>query len=93
MALSLQEISDRIEIEDLLQRYTAAIDAKDWDLLGSVFTPDATLDYTLFSVKNFPLVKPFGYLSLDVRDPQPGEQLYIPQHPGGDPTVIATGSG
>jgi hypothetical protein len=46
MALSLQEISDRIEIEDLLQRYTAAIDAKDWDLLASVFTPDATLDYT-----------------------------------------------
>ena len=46
MALSLQQISDRIEIEDLLQRYTAAIDAKDWDLLDTVFTPDATLDYT-----------------------------------------------
>ena len=46
MALSLQEISDRIEIEDLLQRYTAAIDAKDWELLATVFTPDATLDYT-----------------------------------------------
>lgn len=58
-----------------------------------VLATDATLDYTLFTVKNFPLVKPFGYLSLDVRDPQPGEQLYIPQHPGGDPTVIATGSG
>ncbi|GIH17565.1 trypsin-like serine peptidase [Rugosimonospora africana] len=58
-----------------------------------VLATDATLDYTLFSVRNFPLVRPFGYLSLDVRDPGPGEQLYIPQHRSGDPTVIATGSG
>ncbi len=29
MTLSLQEISDRIEIDDLLIRYTTAIDAKD----------------------------------------------------------------
>jgi hypothetical protein len=46
MGLSIEQISDRIEIEDLLQRYTAAIDAKDWDLLDTVFASDATLDYT-----------------------------------------------
>jgi hypothetical protein len=46
MGLSIEQISDRIEIEDLLQRYTAAIDAKDWDLLDAVFASDATLDYT-----------------------------------------------
>jgi hypothetical protein len=46
MGLSLEQISDRIEIEDLLQRYTAAIDAKDWSLLDTVFASDATLDYT-----------------------------------------------
>ncbi|HEV8298676.1 MAG TPA: nuclear transport factor 2 family protein [Acidimicrobiales bacterium] len=46
MALSVQQISDRIEIEDLLQRYTSSIDAKDWDRLDTVFTVDATLDYT-----------------------------------------------
>ena len=45
MALSLQEISDRIEINDLLIRYTKAIDQKDWKLLDSVFTPDAEADY------------------------------------------------
>jgi len=45
MALSLQEISDRIEIDDLLIRYTKAIDQKDWQLLDTVFTPDAELDY------------------------------------------------
>ncbi|MGH7286773.1 MAG: nuclear transport factor 2 family protein [Myxococcota bacterium] len=45
MALSVQEISDRIEINDLLIRYTKAIDQKDWKLLDSVFTPDAEVDY------------------------------------------------
>jgi len=45
MALSLQDISDRIEINDLLVRYTKAIDQKDWKLLDSVFTPDAEVDY------------------------------------------------
>jgi 3-phenylpropionate/cinnamic acid dioxygenase small subunit len=45
MTLSLQQISDRIEINDLLIRYTRAIDQKDWDLLDTVFTPDAEVDY------------------------------------------------
>jgi 3-phenylpropionate/cinnamic acid dioxygenase small subunit len=45
MALSLQQISDRIEINDLLIRYTKAIDQKDWNLLDTVFTPDAEADY------------------------------------------------
>jgi len=44
--LSIKEISDRIRINDLLVRYTLAIDTKDWDLLDSVFQPDATVDYT-----------------------------------------------
>ena len=44
--LSLEEISDRIRINDLLTRYTVAIDSKDWELLDTVFTPDATVDYT-----------------------------------------------
>jgi 3-phenylpropionate/cinnamic acid dioxygenase small subunit len=43
---SLQEISDRLEIDDLLSRYTFAIDNKDFDALDAVFTPDATIDYT-----------------------------------------------
>jgi 3-phenylpropionate/cinnamic acid dioxygenase small subunit len=45
MALSQQEISDRIEINDLLIRYAKAIDHKDWKLLDTVFTPDAEVDY------------------------------------------------
>lgn len=43
--LSLQEMSDRLEIQDLLTRYCDAIDSRDWDLLDTVFTPDARIDY------------------------------------------------
>ena len=44
--LTLDEISDRIQIDDLLIRYTVAIDEKDWELLDTVYTPDAKIDYT-----------------------------------------------
>lgn len=44
--MNLQEISDRLEIEALLTRYTRAIDTGDWDRLDEVFTPDADIDYT-----------------------------------------------
>ena len=47
MALSTQELSDRIEIQDLLTRYTRAIDTLDFALLDTVFTPDAQIDYTV----------------------------------------------
>jgi hypothetical protein len=46
MTLSLQELSDRAEINDVLIRYTTGIDEKDWDRLDTVFTPDARIDYT-----------------------------------------------
>jgi hypothetical protein len=44
--LDQQEISDRIEIGDLVTRYTRAIDRGTWDDLDTVFTPDARIDYT-----------------------------------------------
>jgi SnoaL-like protein len=44
--VDLAEISDRLEIEALLTRYTRAIDTGEWDLLDTVFTPDAEIDYT-----------------------------------------------
>jgi len=39
------ELIDRLEINDLLTRYTVAIDKQDWELLDTVFTPDANVDY------------------------------------------------
>lgn len=44
--LALQEISDRLEIQDLLVRYSHALDSRDWDALETVFTDDAVIDYT-----------------------------------------------
>lgn len=44
--MDLQEISDRMEIEGVLVRYTRGIDTGEWDLLDTVFTPDAEIDYT-----------------------------------------------
>ena len=46
MALSLDEISDRLEIQDLLVDYSHAIDTQNWDALDDVFTPDAFIDYS-----------------------------------------------
>lgn len=46
--LSLQEISDRFEIQDLLYRYADCIDRRDFDALTDVFTADAHIDYSVY---------------------------------------------
>ncbi|MDA4110484.1 nuclear transport factor 2 family protein [Mycolicibacterium holsaticum] len=43
--LSLEEISDRLEIQQLLVDYSTAIDRRRFDDLDRVFTPDAYIDY------------------------------------------------
>lgn len=43
--LSLEEISDRFEIQQLVIDYSNAIDQKQFDDLDRVFTPDAYIDY------------------------------------------------
>ena len=48
MPFSLQELSDRLEIQDLQTAYSSAIDTRDWDALDRVFTQDAWIDYTAF---------------------------------------------
>ncbi|CAI9412225.1 nuclear transport factor 2 family protein [Nocardioides sp. T2.26MG-1] len=59
--MDLQEISDRLEIEGVLVRYTRAIDTGDWDALDTVFTPDAEIDYTESGgvADTYPAVKPW----------------------------------
>lgn len=44
--LGQQEMSDRLEIQDLLASYCDAIDSRNWDALDNIFTPDAMIDYT-----------------------------------------------
>ena len=48
MTLSLQEISDRMEIQDLLYQYADAIDSRRFDELNDVFADDAHIDYSAF---------------------------------------------
>jgi hypothetical protein len=46
MPLSLQEMSDRFEIQDLLVGYCYAVDDGDYDALDAFFTADAEIDYS-----------------------------------------------
>ena len=43
--LSLEEISDRLEIQQLLVDYSTAIDQRRFDDLDRVFAPEAYIDY------------------------------------------------
>ena len=48
MPMSLEEISDRMEIQDLLVRYCYAVDHRNFDEFKTIFTPDASIDYSVF---------------------------------------------
>ena len=48
MTLSLQEISDRFEIQDMLYAYADIIDSQDFDKLCDIFVEDAHIDYSVF---------------------------------------------
>lgn len=58
---SLQVLSDRLAIDDLLVAYAHAVDRRRWDVLDEVFVPDALIDYremggirgTLPEIKDF----------------------------------------
>jgi hypothetical protein len=43
--LSLEKISDRLEIQQLLVAYSTAIDQRRFDDLDKVFTQDAYIDF------------------------------------------------
>ena len=61
--LSLQEISDRLEIEDLVHRYAELIDAKDFDRLREdVFCEDAFIDYSVFGGSKGDLEETIAFL-------------------------------
>ena len=46
MAFSIDQLSDRAEIHDLLVREAHALDKGDWDAWERTFTPDADIDYS-----------------------------------------------
>ena len=93
--LSLQEISDRLEIQDLVWRYSEIIDAKDFDQLREeIFTPDAFIDYSAFGGSKGDLESTIEFLH--------GAMKIFPNHQhlnanhqikldGNDPAETATG--
>lgn len=58
---SLEEIADRLEIQELLVTYSHAIDFRRWDELDDVFTPDAFIDYAAMGGPkgHYPEIKEF----------------------------------
>ena len=44
--LTLEQVSDRLELQQLVTDYAYAIDERDWPRLDHIFTPDAQIDYT-----------------------------------------------
>jgi 3-phenylpropionate/cinnamic acid dioxygenase small subunit len=42
----IREIEDRIEIQELMNRYAQMVDEKEWARMDTVFAPGATVDYT-----------------------------------------------
>lgn len=44
--MDLQELSDRADINDLLVRYSEALNRADWDTWSACFTADAHVDYS-----------------------------------------------
>ena len=47
MFRSIQQISDRLEIREVLTRYCYAVDDRDWDAYRQLFTSDAVIDDTV----------------------------------------------
>src|SRR5579884_17566 len=43
---TIEELSDRLAIHDLMHTYARAVDGRDWELYRQVFTPQARIDYT-----------------------------------------------
>ncbi len=44
----MSDLEDRLAINQVLDTYARGIDDRDWDLVNSVFTDEAFLDYTAF---------------------------------------------
>ena len=96
--LTLQEISDRLEIQDVVWRYSEIIDTKDFDKLADdVFTPDAFIDYSVFggSVGNTSETIAFLHKAMKIfpayQHLNANIQIKLSQEPKGEVGETATG--
>jgi hypothetical protein len=75
--ITATEVAHRIAIDDLLTRYTIAVDDEDFDLLDTVFTPDAILDYTSAGGPRGPYPEIKAWLSAALSTGNPARQHLI----------------
>ncbi|MFE9577239.1 nuclear transport factor 2 family protein [Nocardia sp. NPDC006044] len=83
--LDIQEISDRLEIQELQVAYSTAVDSRDFEALDKVFVPDADIDLT-----------PFGAIAgklPDIKKWLAESMAYLPasQHLLGNPEIHVDG--
>lgn len=50
MTLTLQEISDRLEISETITRYSYGLDQRRWEEWDLAFTDDAVIDFSAFGL-------------------------------------------
>jgi 3-phenylpropionate/cinnamic acid dioxygenase small subunit len=55
-AAAMRRLADRQEIADLLARYTAALDTRDWGLLESCFAPEPVFVHPGGRLEGFPAI-------------------------------------
>lgn len=53
MTLSPHEISDRLEIQDTITRYSHGLDQRLWEEWDRAFTPDAVLDFSAVGLTTY----------------------------------------
>ncbi len=59
---------------------------------GTLVSVDFALDYALIKIDSGDPASQYGHLTVDPRSPVVGEEIYIPQHPGGRAKEIAINS-
>lgn len=74
MAYTLEQVSAKLEIHDLLYRYAELIDAKAFDQLNEVFTEDAFIDYTALGGEKGNLPETIDFLQRSLTDAFPSHQ-------------------
>src|SRR3954464_3585213 len=84
------EPADRLELHELPGRYGDAIDDRNWEGLGRIFTDDATFDLTdLGAPKLEGLAEIRRYMDEDATHPLTHlmTNIYVDDDPGGDPAA------
>ena len=74
MAYTLEQVSAKLEIHDLLFRYAELIDAKAFDQLDEVFTNDAFIDYTALGGEQGNLTETIDFLQRSLTAAFPSHQ-------------------